>query len=731
MTPRARSLFGLLLAIGLVAGVLLALQFLQGRVAGPDTGGAHDGAAGTDVVTYPKGARVEQYEMMLADLHLENGPADGGGHAELLQQPDPAAMRGSAATYALQYTAGPLGIAQGGAVFFQVSPFWGWTTPEPMERAGDFVTGNTEVTCDAAGVVLECATIGQQLMVIRIGGEALPPGATIRVVYGVPPKGPGLPEDMPPQTRVDTYAESAEAFYFWVDGDGDGTRKLIDRDPHVAIGPGPAVDVVLHVPSEVALGAEFDVSIAFLDVVANGATDFTGDLALSGEGLELPATVTFAASDLGHKRVRGRAVSAGIRRVVARIAATVGEGADGGAGAGNGGGGERASNPMVVSERPRGVLWADLHGHSQLSDGTGTPDDYYGYARDVAALDVAVLTDHDHWGMRKLDVTPEMWAGIRDTTARFNDPGRFTTLLGYEWTNWIYGHRHVLYFDGEGQVLSSLRPPTDTPTGLWATLREQHARALTVPHHPAGGPVPIDWSIAPDPEFEPVVEIVSVHGSSESPDSPHAIYSAVDGHWVRDALARGYRLGFVGSGDSHNGHPGLVHLGSPSGGGVAAILAADNTADAVYAALRARSCWATSGPRIVLWFSLGATGMGGVAPVQAKTRAAGEPAPVGAAGEPAYIGIALGVEPLASLELIKNGAVVARVDGAALAQQLSAPASDPLNAGLSQSITLSQSISLQQSITWRDPDRRAGDQVYLRAIQVDGHAAWSSPIFSE
>ena len=33
-----------------------------------------------------------------------------------------------------------------------------------------------------------------------------------------------------------------------------------------------------------------------------------------------------------------------------------------------------------------------------LSDGTGTPEDYFAYARDVAALDVIALTDHDHWG---------------------------------------------------------------------------------------------------------------------------------------------------------------------------------------------------------------------------------------------------------------------------------------------------------------------------------------------
>ena len=38
------------------------------------------------------------------------------------------------------------------------------------------------------------------------------------------------------------------------------------------------------------------------------------------------------------------------------------------------------SNPLVVREAVPRILWGDLHGHSQLSDGTGTLDDYFWYA---------------------------------------------------------------------------------------------------------------------------------------------------------------------------------------------------------------------------------------------------------------------------------------------------------------------------------------------------------------
>jgi len=58
------------------------------------------------------------------------------------------------------------------------------------------------------------------------------------------------------------------------------------------------------------------------------------------------------------------------------------------------------SNPLVVLPQTPRVLWGDLHGHSNLSDGSGSAEDYFRYARDIAGLDLAVLTDHDHVGRR-------------------------------------------------------------------------------------------------------------------------------------------------------------------------------------------------------------------------------------------------------------------------------------------------------------------------------------------
>jgi hypothetical protein len=263
-------------------------------------------------------------------------------------------------------------------------------------------------------------------------------------------------------------------------------------------------------------------------------------------------------------------------------------------------------------------------------------------------------------------------------------------VLGFEWTNWTYGHRHVLYFDGSGDVISSIDARSETPQQLWSALRGR--AAMTIAHHSAGGPVPVDWSIPPDPVLEPTTEIASVHGSSESPDTPIPIYDPIPGNWVRDQLVKGYRLGFIGSGDSHDGHPGLPQLMTPSGG-LAAIFSDEKTRDGVLEALRARRSYATNGPRIVLRASLAGHRMGEVVPIADLAQ-----------GEVELAAQAIAPAPLARMDVVHGSKVVQSIDAEGRRELLA---------------------------RWAVPPLRAGDFVYVRVVQQDGGAAWTSPWFIE
>ena len=528
------------------------------------------------------------------------------------------------------------------------------------------VVGFTEVSTPAQGVELDPQTVDQGLLGIQIQGRPLEAGEQVRIVYGAGERG----------AIADRFAESESRFFFAVDGDGDGVRKLVESRLSVEVLAGPPAQMLVLLPSTAQPGDTVRLTVAILDAAGNAGVDVEGEIRF--EGLDgLPETVRMEAEQEGVVHLEMKLESEGIFRIEAKGPQDlVGE-----------------SNPLVVSSGGHRIAWGDLHGHSAMSDGTGTFEDYFTYARDVAALDVVALTDHDHWGMEPLALNPDFWAEMQVQVGEFYSPGEFVTVLGYEWTSWSQGHRHVLYFESEGEVLSSVDPSYETPAQLWAGLRGRPA--VTVAHHSAGGPIPTNWQFAPDPELEPVTEIVSVHGSSEALDSPGVIYSPLPGNFVRDVLDRGIQFGFVGSGDSHDGHPGMAHLASNSGG-LAAFLTSDLTRQGVLEALRSRRVYATNGPRIILDSRLEGRAMGEELDL---SNLEGES--IGSkSGNLQIVVVAPGT--LDRVDVIRSGQV-----------HFSVPCDG----------------RRECSFTRRLDNLETGEYVYARAVQTDGGAAWSSPYY--
>jgi len=604
----------------------------------------------------------DSVDAMREDLAARRDPSDGGGKAWL--EPEPASTLPATAStrgrWVIVYETGPYGIAEDGAIYLQVSPFWGWSTPQVSSPE---YPGYTTVTTDARGVELRPQTLGQGLLVIEISGREIKAGEQVRITYGAGPGG----------ALADSYAEQGSRFWISVDGDGDGVRKTLIDSPTVDVKPGRPARVVLTVPSTARTGESVRLTVAVLDAAGNAGVPVDGDVVLEDlpRGLAAPQTIRLVPEDRGRKSVEVKIKHEGIYRLRARGPGLL----------------TSESNPLLVSAEGMRILWGDLQIHSNFSDGTGTPEDIYAYARDVSALDVAAITDHDHWGMLFLDQHPFLWEEIRAQTARFHEPDRFVTLLGFEWTNWIHGHRHVLYFGDHGEVFSSIDPRYDEPRELWDAL--QGRDAMTIAHHSAGAPVATNWEIPPDPQLEPVTEIVSIHGSSEAADSPLTVGGAVPGNFVRDALDRGYRYGFVGSGDGHAGHPGFSQMGSRTGG-LAAILSEKLTRTAVAEALRARRVYATSGPRIILRLSLAGRRMGSIL--------------TGLSREEKLILFTVSPTPIKKVDIIRSGKIIETIPGRE-----------------------EREIHLRRMVR----DLSPGEYLYVRVILSDGGMAWSSPFFME
>ncbi len=88
-------------------------------------------------------------------------------------------------------------------------------------------------------------------------------------------------------------------------------------------------------------------------------------------------------------------------------------------------------------------FYGEVHAHTNASDGKGTPEEAYIYARDVGKVDYFAVTDHNFDA--KLHDLYEVFPPL---TEKYNAPGKYAPLFGYEMTynalTGYYGHANIL-----------------------------------------------------------------------------------------------------------------------------------------------------------------------------------------------------------------------------------------------------------------------------------------------
>jgi hypothetical protein len=202
-----------------------------------------------------------------------------------------------------------------------------------------------------------------------------------------------------------------------------------------------------------------------------------------------------------------------------------------------------------------------------------------------------------------------VWDNVIDAAERYNDPGKFTAFIGYEWTSLVRGnnlHRNVIYRDGGDlarQTLPFTLADSDDPEDLWEALQAYEdktgGQVLALAHNGNlsnglmfaettldGGELTEDYARR-RMRWEPIYEATQIKGDGEahpflSPDDEFADYETWDagnldlseaktdgmlaGEYARSGLKRGlrleqelgtnpYKFGLVGSTDSHTSLP--------------------------------------------------------------------------------------------------------------------------------------------------------------------------------
>ena len=202
-----------------------------------------------------------------------------------------------------------------------------------------------------------------------------------------------------------------------------------------------------------------------------------------------------------------------------------------------------------------------------------------------------------------------IWDKVVDAAERFNDPGTFTTFIGFEWTSLYMGnnlHRNVIFREGRDKAGQVVPYTTQEPVGsidpldLYAYLENYETKtggsALALAHNgnlSNGIMFPMDKQFTGKKidrnyvelraRWEPMYEVTQIKGDGEthpllSPDDEFADYETWDVgnldvsavkqddmlqyEYAREALKNGlvleeklgtnpYKFGMIGSTDSH------------------------------------------------------------------------------------------------------------------------------------------------------------------------------------
>jgi len=362
------------------------------------------------------------------------------------------------------------------------------------------------------------------------------------------------------------------------------------------------------------------------------------------------------------------------------------------------------------AEIENSLFWGLLHGESEKFDALENIESCLRYFRDERNLLFYATSS-----IESLEETSnEDWKTIHLQVAEFNEDLRFSALLGMQWFNETpeEGLRQLLYAKDNKPILRKKEAKTSALKNKGLTPKD----LLAIPSFTMGKGFETNFEDF-DHDFERVVEIYNAWGSSECttkegnlrPISTTGKKGCIESEMgsIRKALNRNLRFGFVAGGLDDRGvykdffESDQVQY-SP---GLTAILAPEHTREALFQALINRSCYATTGPRIVLGFSIAGAPMGTELSTRSKP---------GLLFNRHITGFVGGTSPIKEILFIRNGT----------------PFHTLYPNVIHYEFTLDDTELLEKLfIKPPQEDKHPFVYYYIRVLQEDGHIAWSSPIW--
>jgi hypothetical protein len=363
------------------------------------------------------------------------------------------------------------------------------------------------------------------------------------------------------------------------------------------------------------------------------------------------------------------------------------------------------------AENNRNLFWGFLHGESERIDSTENIESCLRHFRDDKAFNFFASSPFESADETSNDV----WKMVAQNIVEFDEADRFAAFVGFQWDGAAgeEGVRQIIYSKENKNLMRKKDPKYSSLKKIYKTFSPKEI--ISIPCFTMAKGYDYDFKDF-NPEFERVVEIYNSWGSSECTkkegnlapiegSSKKGLQENAEGS-IQKALMQNCRFGFVAGGlDDRGIYAGLYEENQAQyPAGITAIIAPEYTRSSMAEALYNRSCYATTGERIILGLQLAGTPMG------KELSTAEKP---GLMVNRHLSGYVAGTTNLSSIEIIRNGKVIKSFECK----------------GYSLDFTYDDMVPIEKVSI--NPKDKSSPFVfyYLRVIQEDGHMAWSSPIW--
>jgi len=363
------------------------------------------------------------------------------------------------------------------------------------------------------------------------------------------------------------------------------------------------------------------------------------------------------------------------------------------------------------TENEMHLYWGTLHGESDRVDSTENIESCLRHMRDDKSLNFFSSSSFES----AEETSNDTWRVICQNLTDFDEPDRFTTFMGFQWQGSPQeeGLRQFIFSKEQKQILRAKDIKYNSLKKIYKQFMPKEM--IAIPCFTMSRETTYNFDDF-NPEFERVVEIYNAWGSSEctkkngntlpiTTEGKKGTSEAQEGA-IQKALNRNCRFGFVAGGLDDRGVYSALYEGdqvqyTP---GLTAIIAKEHSRNGMFEALYNRSCYATTGERMIMALFLAGSGMGAEISTAQKH---------GLLFNRHLHGFAAGTKQLKSVELIRNGVVIKTYH----------PEGYALDFNFDDLVAI-------ESIAIDAKDKKPPFvYYYLRATQIDGHMAWSSPIW--